>query len=101
MAGQITVNTAALKTKAQELKRLNAEFKKQVGNLKTTESALNGMWEGEAKEAFHKAFQSDTVQMDSFYGAIEKYITVLSAIIERYQNAERKNLGTAGSRTYK
>ncbi len=101
MAGQITVNTAALKTKAQDLKRLNAEFKNKVGNLKTTERALNGMWEGEVKEAFHKTFLSDAAQMDSFREAIEKYIAVLSTMIERYQNAERKNLSTAGSRTYK
>ena len=74
MSNTIQVTTATLKNKANELKSLNSKFKSQVENLKSAESSLNGMWEGEAKTAFHKAFTQDITQMHNFYNAIEQYV---------------------------
>ena len=65
MSNTIQVTTATLKNKANELKSLNSKFKSQVENLKSAESSLNGMWEGEAKTAFHKAFITSIMQLNS------------------------------------
>lgn len=72
MANNITVNTGTVKSKAGELRNLNKTFKSKVEQLKSTESSLNSMWEGEAKTEFHNAFNKDITQMNNFYNAIEK-----------------------------
>ena len=97
MSNTIQVTTATLKNKANELKSLNSKFKSQVENLKSAESSLNGMWEGEAKTAFHKAF----TQMHNFYNAIEQYVQKLDQIATAYEQAEKKNIATATTRKYK
>lgn len=100
MAKSITVNTATVNSKASELKTLNSNFKKQVSNLRTAEKTLNSMWDGDANDAFHKAFESDATQMDNFYNAIEKYVSNLQEIVKAYDKAEKANLNTATKRKY-
>ncbi len=100
MANNITVNTGTVKSKAQELKTLNSSFNKQVEELKSTESGLNSMWEGEAKTEFHSAFTKDVTQMSNFYNAIEKYVASLEQIVAKYESAESKNVTTASQRNY-
>ena len=101
MAHQITVSTAQMKMKAAELKKLNNQFKKEVGSLRQAEGHLNGMWDGQARNAFHKAFTSDMVQMDNFYNAIEQYVNKLTEIATAYEKAEKANTTTATTRSYK
>ncbi|MFR6171112.1 MAG: WXG100 family type VII secretion target [Blautia sp.] len=95
------VTTNELKAKAEELRTLNAQFKNEVGNMETLENSLSGMWEGEAKAAFHNAFSSDKVQMDNFYNAIEVYIQRLEAAAVKYAQAEATNVEIASTRKYK
>ena len=97
----ITVNTSTITNKAGELKTLNSSLKTQIEELTSTESALNSMWEGDANDAFHKAFTQDINQMNEFYNAIEKYITSLQEIVRVYEKAENANLNTANTRSYK
>jgi WXG100 family type VII secretion target len=100
MANAITVNTGTVKTKAGELRNLNASFKKQMEELKSTEQTLNGMWEGDAKTQFHAAFLKDAVQMDNFYQAINQYVQSLETIVSKYEAAEQKNVNVATQRNY-
>lgn len=100
MAKSITVNAATVKSKAGELKTFNSNFKKQIADLRTAEKALNSMWDGDANDAFHKAFESDATQMDNFYNAIEKYVSSLNEIVAAYNKAEKTNLSTATKRNY-
>ena len=94
------VTTNDLKSRAEELRALNAQFKNEVANMEALEGSLSGMWEGEAKETFHNAFTSDKVQMDNFYNAIEMYANVLTNIATRYEQAESVNTDTATTRNY-
>ncbi len=98
--GLIQVTSAQLKSKAEELKSLNANFKSTVGELESTESQLNGQWDGEANDAFHAAFERDKIQMNNFYNAIEVYIQKLLEIAQNYEKAEAANTEVASSRTY-
>lgn len=96
----IQVSAAELKAKAAELRNLNAQFKSQVGNLESQEQNLVGMWEGEARDAFHTAFNNDKTQMDNFYNLIEQYCVALENIAVQYERAEAQNVSTAATRTY-
>ena len=95
-----TVSINDLKVKVDTLRQLNAQFKSQVGELEATESNLNGMWEGEAKDTFHNAFTSDKTQMNNFYNAVEVYAQRLESIAARYAQAEANNVEIASERTY-
>lgn len=99
--GQIQVTSATLKSKADQLKQYNKQFKNNVKQLESAEGSLNSMWDGPANDAFHKAFHNDKVQMDNFYNAIEAYVNALLKIAAQYQKAENQNVTTANKRTYK
>ncbi len=96
----IQVTATELRTKAGELRDLNAKFKTQVSNLEGDEQNLASMWEGEAKNAFHTAFNNDKAQMDNFYNLIEQYCVTLENIATKYEIAESQNAETAATRTY-
>lgn len=97
---ELKVTASQLLSKAEELKNLNSTFNSRANALEETETALAGMWDGEAKEAFHKAFISDRTQMKNFYNAIEQYVSVMEQIAAKYSQAEASNVETATSRKY-
>ncbi len=94
------VTSRELKAKAAELRKLNAQFKTQVGNLEAQEGSLTAMWEGEAKNAFHTAFRNDKGQMDNFYNLIMQYCVSLENIATKYEMAEAQNVSIAQARNY-
>lgn len=98
---EIKVTSSELRAKASELRQINSQFKKAVDDMTSTEQQLIGMWDGEAKDAFHKAYNSDQAQMTTFYQTIEKYCQTLEEGAAKYEAAEKKNLSTASTRTYK
>lgn len=100
MARQITANTQQIKTKADQLHKLNDQFKKQVEQLESYEQTLNAGWDGEANDKFHKAFLKDKTQMHNFYNLVEQYVQALQQIINKYENAEIKNAKIASERKY-
>lgn len=98
---EIKVSSGELKSKANELRQLNGQFKKTVEDMTATEQQLVGMWDGESKEAFHNAYNSDRSQMEVFYQTIEKYCQALENNAANYEHAESVALNTASTRTYK
>lgn len=94
------VTSSELRSKAGELRELNAQFKTQVGNLESQEGSLLSMWEGEARNAFDAAFKNDKAQMDNYYNLIEQYCSSLENIAAKYDAAEAQNVSTAQTRSY-
>lgn len=94
------VATAQLKAKAEELTGLNNNLKTNISELESCEQNLSGMWEGQAKDAFHQAFHNDKVQMTNFTTLIEKYVYTLLNSIAKYEQAENLNTETASTRNY-
>ncbi len=94
------VTSSELRSKADQLKGLNSRFKSGVDSLQTAEQGLKSMWEGEANDTFHTAFTRDKGQMDQFHQAIERYIEALLIIAAKYEEAEKRNISTAATRTY-
>ena len=89
------VNASTLRSHAEQLSTLNESFKTQISNLNDKENALSNMWEGEARNAFHNAFQQDKAQFDVFYQGIKNFITTLENDAAEYEKAEAQNLSTA------
>lgn len=96
MAKTFTVTPATVNSKAQELHSQNARLKSLIESMRAQEESLNGMWDGEANDAFHNAFMKDITQMSNFYNAIEQYVQKLQEIAKKYQQAENTNCGIAG-----
>lgn len=96
----IRVTAAQLKSGAEELAGFNNQLKNQVNELELCEQNLCTMWEGQAKEAFHRAFCSDRTQMDNFRLLIEQYVEALLSIALKYEQAEAMNTETASTRNY-
>ncbi len=97
---EFSVTISQLQSKADELEQLNKTFDSMVKNLEETEGALNTMWEGEAKKGFHTAFTNDMIQLRNFYNAIIAYINALRLAIQKYIEAENKNVELAATRKY-
>ncbi len=56
MAGQVTVNRAAMVTAAQQVESALGEIRAQQARLVGTHDTLQGGWQGEASAAFTNAF---------------------------------------------
>ncbi len=56
MAGQVTVNRAAMVTAAQQVESALGEIRAQQARLVSTHESLQGGWQGEASAAFTNAF---------------------------------------------
>lgn len=95
---EIRVTPSELRSKADELERLNGQFKQEVTSMTGYEQDLAGMWEGEAQKAFRKAFSDDKQKMDLFAQNIERYVQALRADAQKYEEAEQKNISIATAR---
>ena len=94
----IQVTSQQLRDKAAELRNQNNTVRNHIESLRSQEGSLSGMWEGEARESFRSAFQTDIAKRTEFCSAIEQYAAALETIAAKYDEAEAKNTSTAASR---
>ena len=97
---EIKVTTSEVRAKAEQLRQTNALLKSKVQSLVEQEGVLSGMWEGDAKNAFHASFNSDKAQWDNFSNLIDQYCTTLDNIASEYDAKEAANVQIASTRTY-
>lgn len=97
---EFMVTASNLISKAEDLQSLNSSFKSQVEKLSSDEQSLSGMWEGDARNAFHNAFEHDKTEMYEFYNAIVTYVNALNEIAQKYAQAEVTNVEIANTRKY-
>ena len=88
----ILVNSNQLRSAADALEQLNAQFKTAITNLNTDENTLASQWEGDAQKAFRTAFQKNYQQFEEFHKGITEYINTLRTIAQTYDNTEDKNV---------
>ncbi|MBR3366881.1 MAG: WXG100 family type VII secretion target [Lachnospiraceae bacterium] len=98
MAAQFTVTPAKLVEAAENLNSLNNKFRTEVQNMQQREQALNSMWEGAARDAFHNTFATDMQKYDSFYNGIVQFAQKLNEAATAYAKAENTSVGIARSR---
>ena len=97
--GEFRVSPQTLQQKAEELRGLNARYKGAIETLQNQETSLNGQWDGEAHDTFHREFTRDVSRLLQFYSAIEEYAQKLDQIAQEYAKAERANMNVASTRT--
>ena len=97
---QFGVDLQKLEQCLSDLKSDHKQFDAEVENLRTSERTLSGKWEGDAKEAFEKAFNSDAKYMDDFGRLLTEYENALDTVIKAYRNAESTNIATGNLRTF-
>jgi WXG100 family type VII secretion target len=95
---EFTVTSNQVRAKEGELQNLNSSYKQKIDSLEQIVKGLDGMWEGDAHDAFHAAFEKDKVNLWNFYNAIEKYCQTLLEIAQNYEKAEAKNVQTASGK---
>ena len=95
---EFTVTSNQVRAKEGELQNLNSSYKQKIDSLEQIVKGLDGMWEGDAHDAFHAAFEKDKVHLWNFYNAIEKYCQTLLEIAQNYEKAEAKNVQTASGK---
>ena len=93
----IRVTANELRNAGAELRSFNAQLKKEFIN---DANALGATWEGDTKQAFMQATNSDKRQMDAFMALIEKYCTTIEQIAAEYDKAEANNASIANTRSY-
>lgn len=94
---EIKVTTSEVKNRAGELRQLNTQLKAKVEALTNRENRLAGMWEGDAKTAFHNAYMKDKAMFDQFAQLIDQYAQALEQIAQEYDAKEQQNVSIAGT----
>ncbi len=100
MQANFTVTPSVMKSKASEIRNLNATLKTQITNLEAQEQNLVGLWGGTARDSFDKVFKSDKAQFDKFVALVENYCTALETESAEYTRRESENDSIARTRTY-
>ena len=95
---EIMVTASEVHNRAEQLKNLNSQFQTKLDSLVSRESALVSKWEGDAREAFHNAFNTDKAKMDAFHQTITEYATALDQIASNYEKTEAITTQIASSR---
>lgn len=95
---KLQVTSSKLREAKGTLDRQNQLLNDQISKLRQTESKLNSMWEGEAKQAFQQVFNKDMTQFEAFHSLIGKYGNVLEQAAQNYEDKERKNIELASHR---
>lgn len=95
---EIKVTPKELRKKAEELKNLNEKFRSEVEKMVGYRTQLDSMWDGEARTAFDRAFDTDKGKWDTFARNIDDYIQKMIEAAETYETAEQNNLQTASVR---
>ena len=60
--------------------------------------SLNTMWEGEAKDKFGEAVNTDKGKWETFMKVIEQYVAAMLEISSTLEQAERTNIQIASQR---
>ncbi|MCI9162214.1 MAG: WXG100 family type VII secretion target [Lachnospiraceae bacterium] len=96
----IRVTASQVRNTSSSLRDYNQNFSTQVQNLQESEASLSSMWEGQAKDAFHAAFESDKEFMIQFNKLVDQYCQALDNIAAEYEKAENVNTETARTRSF-
>lgn len=99
MAVKFRVNPQELVVQAQALQELNERFKNEVQIMTEKEEALSGMWEGEARNAFHNAYATDVEKFQKFYDGINRFVQALGDAAKEYAKAEQSAVSIANTRS--
>ena len=89
MAGNlIEVNTSTLKSDISTIYAEINSLKNDVTRLRSAESQLSSMWDGNAKNAFIAAVNDDIQRLEELIGALSKFTDKTDTSRSEYEKCE-------------
>lgn len=88
MASMIEVNTAVLKSDVASIEDEIRKITTAADRLLQTLHELEGMWDGNAKQAFSAAVNSDIAQLRELLKAMQNFTRKTSEAREEYDKCE-------------
>jgi WXG100 family type VII secretion target len=98
--GKLQVTAQQMDSAIRNLRSNNEQFRNRVNDLVSKQQELRSQWQGDANEAFNRAFETDKGKWDQFAELIDRYIEAMERIKQAYIKAEDTNKGTATTRSY-
>lgn len=90
MAHKIRINTNRLNNDANDIYNRIQAMKKEMDTMKGDVQAMNSMWEGESKNAFVEAFDTDMTALATMINNIEAIYRFETNAKTKYENCEDK-----------
>ena len=90
MADKIRIHTDWLGTDADRIYGYMENIVKEMADMKQSVAALEHMWEGLGKEAFHKAFWDDMNAVDQAVKSLKELYDYDTNAKKQYENCNRK-----------
>lgn len=88
MSQEITVDTGLLANDINSLQNLLNNIKKDMDKMYDAVEVLNGMWDGEANEAFNQQFSQDHNDMKELCDTVQRIIDCLEYAKKEYNTCE-------------
>lgn len=95
MAGETTVDRAAMATAATQLQDAVDDVKAQQARLTSAHGTMMGSWTGEAASAFTSAYESFNSDFTKVINAMEGIQTRLVGTRANYEASEQANVTSA------
>ncbi len=90
MADRIRINTDRLGTDASRIQGYIGNIKKEIANMEQSVCALENMWEGSGRSAFHKAFWDDIQAIETAVRSMEELCAYNKNAKKQYETCDRK-----------
>ncbi len=90
MADRIRVHTDRLGADAERIQGCIEAVARQVDEMKQSVAALERMWEGPGREAFHQAFREDMEAAENAVAGMKEIYAYDRNAKQQYEQRERK-----------
>lgn len=80
----IEIITEKLKSDASDMQAQLARVKSDMNKMNNAIATLNGMWKGNAREAFNVQYASDYENMTEVCNIVEKIISGMNTAADKY-----------------
>lgn len=97
-AVSIKTNTKKLRNGATQVKSDLQTIKRELANLRSQVSMLNGYWSGTGHDEFEKKFNNDCEEVQDFINEVQKYYNDLIKVAGNYETGERAVVNLASKR---
>ena len=84
----IEINTGTLKSDTNRMKEQIQKVRNAVNSMNEAVSALNGMWEGSAKNAFNVQYVSDIENMEAVCSEADRMVEGMSTAADKYDSCD-------------
>ena len=90
MADKIRIHTGRLGNDADRIQSCIDRIRRETGELKDSVTALERMWEGPGREAFHKSFREDMQAMETVISELKSACAYDVNAKKKYELCEKK-----------